>query len=388
MKKQILFLTFLVLAVMIGISKSYGQTAFGVRTLDCAVTEGPLNPLLGKTYTYSVTIPNSAEFTGTDGLQYLWRVTSEKTFVTAGEITTTLLTEGTEFDIASGAGVYNSTANTSATIDISWNALASETDPFFLLVSTVGDNGVCSTQNLKVYKILPVNQFTLDLANVTDAETTLGWDASDLAVLAQECITDVQSVVWNPATETATYDYGFDTLVYAVVAANWSGSWTPSLTIANSVATGGSLISAVTWGRSTDPGTAIGTFTYNTTDAEWQTTTAVEPANEATNGPNVGATGETVYIHVIVDHTDVATNTFNEGLVDQTFTLAIDGVTENGDSDVHFQNTDGTAGGTADCGEVDGYENDYAAQDLLQRPGINSNTSGGADPLLTPVIAP
>lgn len=390
------------LAVFAGITSSYGQLT--PRTLDCDITEGPLNPLLGKTYTYSVNVPNAAtEFA--DGVTYRWVVTKDQTFITAGALDATVEdpapTDPSGIFTHRGGSDYNDdgTGASSNTIDISWNSLpADANNPFFLIIKADGDNTVCTATNTKVYMIVPKNMFTLDLANVDQAGTVLDWDAtSGVAVEAEECISEVQSVFWNPATTTATYDYGWDTLTYAVVAANWSDSWTPSLTISNSFAGDAdndpSLISSVTWSRSAtyDAAAQDGSFTYNATDAEWQTTDDVTPATAG--DVNVGTDGEVIYIHVIVDHTNIdATNgdTFNEGLVDQTFTLAIDGVTANGDGDVHY--TDSAGGDTdalADCGDVDGYENDLAAQTIKKRPGIDTNTvddDSNTQDLLTPVI--
>lgn len=209
MKKQFLFVSLFLLALFAGTMYSYGQLT--PRALECSVTEGPLNPLLGKTYTYSVDIPNISEFA--NGVKYRWVVTKSQTFITAGALTATVEnpapTEPSGIFTWEGGSDYNDdgTGTTSNTIQLSWNALpADAANPFFLVIKADGDNTACTATNTKVYMIVPKNQFTLDLANVTDAGAVLGWDATTgVADPASECIEDVQSVVWNPGTQTATY---------------------------------------------------------------------------------------------------------------------------------------------------------------------------------------
>ena len=172
MKKQFLFVSLFLLALFAGTMYSYGQLT--PRALECSVTEGPLNPLLGKTYTYSVDIPNISEFA--NGVKYRWVVTKSQTFITAGALTATVEnpapTEPSGIFTWEGGSDYNDdgTGTTSNTIQLSWNALpADAANPFFLVIKADGDNTACTATNTKVYMIVPKNQFTLDLANVTDA---------------------------------------------------------------------------------------------------------------------------------------------------------------------------------------------------------------------------
>ena len=367
MKKQFLFLAFFTLALIFaGTNSVFAQPL--PRTLDCVVTEGPLNPLLGKTYTYSVTVPNTADFTG---LTYNWMVTKDQTWITAGSLVANP-TAAADYDVISGSVQAE---NATAPLAISWNTLATDTDPFFLLINVTGANGVCDPENMKVYKIVPVNMFTLDIANVDNAGTTLALNADGTAAVAEECVQNIQSVSWQVGTENALYDYGSNTLVWAVVAANFSASWTPTISIAGVHAD--ETVESITW-STTIGGAAGGTFPITGGVAD----TPV-PAVDASG--NVGATGEIIYIRMVLDHT-TATKFF-EGLVEQNIILGVDGVTANGDPDVHFEDTDAAAGGTADCGEADGFENDLAQQNLLPRPAIQTDTEpvGGTEPLLIPV---
>jgi hypothetical protein len=64
----------------------------------------------------------------------------------------------------------------------------------------------------------------------------------------------------------------------------------------------------------------------------------------------------TTYIRVTIKNNDF------EGTADTSVTLAINGITEDGDEDVHYSD-----------GLPDGYSNDVATQIILARPVITSN---------------
>lgn len=389
MKKQILFLTMFTLALIFaGTTNSIGQTIHPL-AVGCAVTEGPLSPLLGKTYNYAVTV-NISKFTtgGENSTTYDWWVTQDPDILDAG-VWATPITPGTASDfevITTGSGAKTtSTDQLVDNIDISWNTPATALVPFFLVVTVKGTNtdGDCVTQNTKVYKIIPVNQFTLDLVNYNTASGEVVNFVDDLAPDYDPCISPIQSIIWpgtvSVADEHAIYDYGTDSIVWAVAAANWSNKWTPSLQLVQTNVT--STITSFTWNTAVD-GTGTGGVFTNTSVNLWNTVTGVTPQS----GTDVGQGGEVIYIKIKLDHSVDAT-TFNEGLVDQGFNLAIDGTLANGDHDVHWTDTasDGTPGsGTANCGEEDQYENDIANQTLKKRPTVTSNTGTGPDPLLIP----
>jgi len=118
----------MVLAVFAGLNKSYGQLydvsyiegASAACTpavpLTCASSADPLHPLPGEVYTYTVEITAA---TGTTPTIH-WFVTDNPNFIaTNGALTTDIdLVDGSYVLTASGS--YNSTTNTSNTVDISW----------------------------------------------------------------------------------------------------------------------------------------------------------------------------------------------------------------------------------------------------------------------------
>ena len=94
MKKQILIFVLFVLATFASVTV-FGQAA---RPLTCTVgSESPLFPALGKTYTYSVEVPNSGNYT--TSLKYQWFVTKDPDIIDAGALTTARATNNTDFSL-------------------------------------------------------------------------------------------------------------------------------------------------------------------------------------------------------------------------------------------------------------------------------------------------
>lgn len=362
MKKQILILV----VALFAITSAFGQVT--INPIGCAVgTEGPLFPAIGKKYTYTVTLNNAAQYTNPT---YQWFVTKEEALITAGAITASRAAAA-EFVVATGTYDSPTSAVGANSIEISWKATTLSTDPYYLVVNTVGPNGTCDPMNMKVYKVLPQNLFTLDIANVN----VLSANAITPSAVAQ-CYQNIQAITLDPASNDAKYDFGSNTLVWAVAAANWSAGWTPTVKLDNAVASGETA--TMTWSR-TPGGAAVGTFTADVAGTTWTTATAVTPV--AASG-TVDALGETIYINLTLDHTN-GTNQF-EGTADQTFVLSIDGVTANGDPDLHWSLTVPIA--NTDCGKADGFKYDIAAvQTLKQRPNVTTNTLPAPQNFLVPV---
>jgi len=367
MKKQI----FILLLALFAVNTAFGQSP---RLLTCTIAEGALNPALGKTYVYSVSIPNTADFTGIPGLTYQWFVTKSKTFITAGAITTSRALAA-EYNAAVAAGTFDNVSNTVNAVSISWKTITTSTDPYFVVVNVIGSNGICSPKNMKVYKIIPQNLFTLDITNMD--VTTIPATPSPIAYETPfyQCMSDIQSMTWdNSQPNNAIYDYGTNTLIWAVVAANWSTNWTPKLQIS-----GVNASEAITVGWSTTAiGGTVNSFIKNTISGVWETTVPVTPSS----GTTVGATGEVIYIRMVLDHTTTPANFF-EGFVDQTINLAIDGLTNNNDPDVHYSSLLPIV--NTDCGRLDGFTYDKTIQVVKARPGINTTTPTTPEPFLTPV---
>ena len=360
MKKQILIL----MVALFAITSAFGQT---VHPIDCLVAaESPLFPALGKNYTYTVSVPNATQFTGSPSLTYQWFVTKSKTFITSGNISAVKIPTGTGYDAVMASGTFDNATNTAATVDIKWKSTALTTVPYFLVVNVVGKNGVCDPRNMKIYKIVPANMFTLDIENVNVISSN-----AIVSTAVSQCYQDIQSITWvDTDAANAKYDYGTNTLVWAVAAANWATSWTPTIKLTAAVNANETV--SLTWNTAIDGTGTSGTFT--TTDGITWNTTA--PVTTAVTGGFVGALGQVVYIRMELDHTTAATQW--EGTSDIAVILAIDAVTANNDPDLHYTGT------SAVCGVADGFTNDIAAvQTVKQRPSIT--TSPATVPFLIPI---
>lgn len=333
-----LFLILLGLTLTAGFSAN-GQTI--PRLPNCI--DSPLHPMAGKNYNYAVTIP--APYTTPQTFD--WYVTDNPGFIVGSTLITTNIIPNDKEYIDAGSG-YNSPSTGANSITIKWTSKAvtnAKIKPYFLVINYKGTNGtLCEATNLKAYKIEPYNAFTLDLTNM-NGNTDLGLNGSNIAVMGRMCAKDILSANYDGTK--MVYDYGVNELVFKVVAANFSGGWTPSIKITGLM--GSQSTSSVEWsGSLTFAG--INPFTNNANG--WTSANKISaPANNLTAG------GEAVYIKVLIKNNDY------EGVTDTPITLTLNGVTNEGDEDVHY----------ADC-LSDGFTNDSATQLILARPSITSNT--------------
>ena len=141
MKKHFLFSTMFALTAAL----SYGQTAKTGSTptpVTCPDND-PLNPIIGKEYTYKGT----GDPTG--GTYHIF-ATDDKNFITNGALNSAgAYTTGDK--ITTTDANYNNSNNTSGNATLSWSSAAA--NPSFVVVQ-YKQNGTCSTDNLKVYKIV------------------------------------------------------------------------------------------------------------------------------------------------------------------------------------------------------------------------------------------
>ena len=308
-----------------------------------ACPDNPLHPMAGKSYTYAVTI--QAPYTTPQS--YDWYVTDNPAFIAGSTLITTGIVPNTKEYIDAGSGYHDPATGTSS-ITIKWTGKAvshAKTQPYFLVISYKGTNGtLCEAMNLRAYKVEPFNAFTLDLTNVSGT-TDLGLDGSNQAVVNHLCAQDIASVSYDGTK--MMYDYGDNVLVFKVVAANFTDGWTPSVKISGLV--GNQTVGSVEWSAST---TFAGINTFAKNGEIWT------PGNKVPAPlDNLTADGEAIYLKVTIHNHDY------EGLADTPITLSVNGVTDDGDEDVHY----------ADC-LTDGYANDVATQIILARPTITSNT--------------
>jgi hypothetical protein len=368
MKKQLLIM--IVALFALGISGAYAQTTCPLpRTVTC-LSPDALHPIAGTPYNYEVTVPTPP---GTKS--YQWYVTQDPNFIAGGILNSGTADPigGTLVNAVNPPAAYNVSTLNQNTISITWQSFTyNPANPVFVVINVVNDNGTCNTQNLKVYRIEPLNAFTLDLANVDQAGGTMAYDATN-----SFCIHDVVSATYDAtAPEGVIYDFGVDYMYFVVTAANWNTSWMPSIQLAG---IDPEETVAVEWAYSTSTPaayTAAGTFTLAA--GTWTTAT---PVLAQAAGGNVGPGGECILIRVTLDHSNGALN--YEGLANEAVTLAVDGVTNLvGPTipDIHYSDIAPVA--NALCGLADGFQFDVATQTLTARPDIQTGGTMPAPGLL------
>ncbi len=412
MKKQILFLVFAILTISF-YNQAIAQTALTPRTVTClTLSADALHPVPGQDYDYTITVPNNANFTG--GMHYRWFVTQDPNFITlqgtppVPTVTSNIALDGSYFDVdnlaGSGYNLINPPYAGQPNINITWRSAGYDrTLPIFLAIMVIGDDGTCTPNNLKVYKIEPQFAFTLDLANL-DGTGALQSDYgyTDL----ENCISDIQSAVYDPTTpEGILYDFGSNTLYYEVSAANWYDRWQLRVEITGLFTGTDDQTVQIDWAYPVR--TAAGLVDYANI-SDWNVVTAagssdgVYTATElvAPQGATafVDAAGESIIIRVIVTHGNEW-----EGITDQQLTLAVDGVLAPEDPDNAGTYVPGTPGaiGYGDihheadpdatlpdtgCPWYDLFVNDYAFQTILARPEIQSATPAVPGPGNSPFL--
>jgi hypothetical protein len=399
MKKQIFILVFL-LAGFANVSKSYGQLA--PRKITCLSADA-LHPVAGTAFTYQIDVP--ATPTGgtawTPGsLKYLWYVTQDPDFIKLDGTGTPVLTDASLRQKGDGTGTllktadvakYNIPGNTSNSISLTWKSFFYDPNaPIFVVISVVGDNGICNPSNLKVFQIEPLNAFTLDIDNLkedgsvsTPPVYTAGvLTSGDYGDLYEQCISPIQSAKYDKTAGGVVYDYGKNIMMYVVVAANWSTSWRPSFTL-----TGVDPKETITVEYSKDKTFAVpadivtmtGPANSVATADVLTYTTATGIVTSAVPASFVNDAGESIYVRVTLDHS-TATLSY-QGLDDEKINLAVDGKTNLGAVATEVGDVNTTAGATLPaqaCPWVDGFANDIAHQALKGRPTITSSTVGVA----------
>jgi hypothetical protein len=335
MKKQILIL---IVAIFAAAVTAFGQSAVHntpAQPLTCNSADA-LHPIAGTPYNYSVT-------TTPIGGQYQWWATKQTQFITGGAVNTTGMLTVSAGQLLATSPDYNAPATAGSSVTVTWSsellAGTATATPTFVAVNYANAPGGCAN-NLKVYQIIPVNGFTVDIYNMSGntLSSTLAWGAT-----YSTCISDVASANWDGSQ--MVYDYGVNTLTYEVVAANFSTSWTPSFQVG---ALGNGQTADLQWDYTpafTSPVTvqsgipqAGGTYTSSTT----ANTTETDTHN-----------GVSIFVRLIIHN-----NTY-EGINATPVTLAVNGMNSVNQPDV--VNTD--------CATNTLFE-DIATQTLNPRPGV------------------
>lgn len=381
MKKQFLLVLILAVIAVSFTNKTFAQTCPVPRGVDVTcLPNDAIHPIAGQAYNYIVNVPTPP---GTK--EYHWFVTTDPAFLNGGTLTGNREVAGGTYLATTGTG-YNDPATGAATLSLTWKAFAYDPAlPVFVVIqvrSTAA--GVCTTNNLKVFKIQPVNAFTLDIANVDALGTTQAGYGTNI----DRCVSDIVSATYDAnAPEGVIYDFGVDYLYYVVTAANFSTEWLPSVQISRNVlATAGANMGEITdvsWAR---PGTfpiPAADWTSMTLGGGVYTAPNPIPVLDATGV--VGSAGECIVIRVTVDH---STTTSYEGIISEQIGVAVDGKTQLGLAtpwgDVHFSST--LPAPNALCGLEDGYQFDIALQTMLLRPDIQSATPAVPGPGNVPFL--
>lgn len=359
MKKHIIILAMMLFAF--GISESMAQDPILTPTPlgGCIDLNDPLRPVPGNPYNYEVNVPTPP---GTKSFR--WYVTQDPTFATAGTYNWATATNIGGPILAAGSAHYNALTQDANTISLTWQSFVLDpTDYVFVVIYVENVSAECTTNNIKVYRIIPQHAFTLDIANINPgAPPTIG--SPNFPV----CVDDVQSAVFDPTFGTdggVVYDFGQNTFYYAVAAANFSNAYQLRglFTGLQPATPTGSLgqVATLYWdytfaGLATNPNPVAITegadFTIGIVEA---------PGNGA-----VGAAGQTIYLKVVVEHRHF------EATIEQNYNLAVDGVLAGVGpafnplpypqyADIHH-----------DSCLADAFANDIATQVLRPRPAVNA----------------
>ncbi len=317
MKKQILIVTFFVLAILAGVN-SYAQVDDPY--LDAAIASCPvpavlncgtadqLHPLPGENYTYDIEVIN--------GGTIHWFVTTDVNIIATATLTSNHESTGGTYVLNAGTAVggnatYDDNANTGDVLGVQWNYFNPSTT--VLLVAFVTDADGC-TNNIEAYKIEPVFNFVLEIAALEDDGTIQ--NPAD----PQECVSAVQSATFDGTN--LVMDYGDNYIFYIVSAANWVHSWQPSFVAPTS--TGGSTVGTVEWAYGDEA---------NSSTATWNTDATPVLASHWSLS-SVGASGQCIVLRVNIDH-----NGANEMIAAETFTMGVNGVMYDASSS-DYSNTD------------------------------------------------
>ncbi|WP_423130329.1 hypothetical protein [Gaoshiqia sp. Z1-71] len=371
MKKQILFLTFLVLAALASVNNAFGQpyAMNGSAPRGVACEDDELHPIAGKFYTYEVST-NPAT-----GNEITWWATKDPNFITTSGTartynTATALTTA-DGDLIATSGNYANSATDATTVAITWtDAILSNTvyqgtpsttepSPTFVVAYV---SGACS-DNLKVFEINPIEAFTVDIRNIDNE--TLG--SLDYDTETDQCIDDVSSATY--VSGAMQYEYGWNTFVYEVIAANFSNYYTP---IFNLSGLGDTQTAVIEWTTSAPADWATATWVpYDQTETD---VTALPRVNvETTTNTSIGVS---IYVRVTVTNNQFENNA-NDLPNGIDITLAVDGVNSVGTYDVNNWIESATPGTyELACAPTTAPDQaDTAVQTLLPRPAVTEGTT-------------
>ena len=334
MKKHFLFSTMFALTAAL----SYGQTAKtgSAPTPVTCPDNDPLNPIIGKEYTYKGT----GDPTG--GTYHIF-ATDDKNFITNGNLNTAgAYTTGNQ--ITTTDANYNVGTNTNGEAKLSWSSAA--TKPSFVVVQ-YKQNGTCTTDNLKVYKIVPKNAFTIELHNMEkDAGNNL---TTKVNTNVDVCSGAVKEATYDTGNDKMKYNYGSQSFFYELVAANYDNKTFEAKFKLSGLDTNQSA--KLKWGVDK---AAINNDLGNIISGGAEVSVTVTA--DASVNPSAGVS---IYLELVVE------NGSYEGTSDKNITLSADATTGTGANKLKDVK--------ANCDEEADFA-DTATQTLIKRPTINANS--------------
>lgn len=341
MKKQMVLI---IVALFASIAVVFGQGALpgsGPRPLiDCET--GPLSPIAGVPYDYS------AEIIPAGGTAYWFATFSNTSFIAGGTLTSNQEAVGGTF--IAGATNYQidtpgATSPTTTTITWKTSGLAQvdATNPLFLAIHYEAPDMIGCADNLKVYRINPINAFLVNILNLG----TAGYDID-----AESCVSDIESAEYDLANSIMMYDFGQNILAYEVVAANFTESYVLSFRISGLE---NDQTANIHWSYENDFTTAItlagGPF-FNVTVAG-PTVQTFEPNTQ---------NGVSVFVWLEVNNNNY------EGLTDTPITLAVAGINSASQPNVRWDACEIPVDLAADLSDPDAP--DFAVHTLKARPTV------------------
>lgn len=328
MKKQVLILMLFAIALIASTSTAFGQSLGAssqpIDPLTCvAGADQPLHPFAGVPYTYSLNGSNGAE----TAASYTWWATKDPNFITAEGTTnmaTTALASPQVLNVSTTYGQTTPATTPGAnTVSITWSAdILAGTDyqgipgpgtPTFVVGYAEGAN--CA-DNIQVYEINPMPNFTVDIAPIDpdNTATTLPWD--DLT--ANLCVDEVQSASYNATSHELDINHGTNTIYFEVAAANFVVDWTPTFQIISGLRTSQTAVISMYATRADAVGTGTALWTSGSLAVGDMGTDIPTNTPLTASIPTDAFTGVSVYVKVVI------TNDTEESLTDNPFVLAVD----------------------------------------------------------------
>ena len=387
MKKQILFLTFFIAAILAGTTSAFAQyidypeipSFIPASVLNCAEDATELNPLPGELYTYTVqttsvtddvrwfVINNHDLELATPNPDSIIGITGQIMSLTAASYPGTPMAPGGPYvEPADGLGPYILALGTSGfvnynystlptgdetdngvsatgtnedhSIEIKWKSFDGNLENEVLLVALVSDASGC-TNNIEVYRIVPVFNFTLDIAALNNDGDSISDPTSTGTDIINSCVSKIESAVYNAVDNvsgngTLTVDYGENWAFFAINANNFVDSWMPRFQITNDLAAAaGTVTMTAQWAYASDNFAATSTQTWYDIDAGGLTTkpvvaggldnaSAYAEFNAVGGGASSTAGGENIIVRVRLDWGTDAENAISP----VTVNVAVDGV--------------------------------------------------------------